>query len=982
MPVTGIDRMPGSGLARGTLFDKDLNTTNIVSSNLTATNSIILVKAAENSYTITWTQPSGADRILSIPAMSSADTFAFLAATQTFTNKTLTAPTISGGTVTAITDLDMTVGNKTILDTIGSNTLTIGAGGTTVVIAGNLTVSGATTTTVSNTLLVEDSLYVLNHGETGAPSEDSGFVVERGDDTNVGFIWDESADEFVVINTSSTGTETGNVTIASYANLQVATAQMSALNIGGTAVTTTAAEINLIDGGTARGTTAIADGDGVLINDSGTMRMTTVETLAAYLDDEITAMPNVTTLAGLTTIGAVANTLAMTFGDVTLYDDNNNADVSFKMGTSATESLTIQVLNGGSNKTAEEVHFSTATASGTGDHGKMVFDVDGSDILTIDDGGLVIKTTGTIGPVGDEDLLTLTASGSIVTVAGELSVTTLDIGGTNVTATATEINLIDGGTARGTDAVASGDGILINDGGTMKMTNVDTVSTYFASHNVGGGNIVTVGTIATGVWQGTAIASGYIAADAITGAKIDDDAIDSEHYADASIDFAHIQNVAANSILGRNANSSGVLSEVALATTQVLIGNGTGFTAAALSGDATMTNAGVVSLAAAQTNVTSIYATDLIIGEDAQTAIDFGTDDEIDFKINNTTELTLDASALYPTGDAGLDLGTSSLEFKDAFFDGTVTSDAFAGPITGDLTGTLQTAAQGNVTSLGTLTGLTVNGATVFNENSADVDFRIESNANTHMFFVDAGNNKIGINQDSPVVPLHVNGGGSGTNSSQHALVLESTTTGTAANNFGVGILFRAENANGDPEYIARLEANYESNVDGSEVSRFDFRTSNGSGSGATNDKILVLHKSNLYPDTDDEMDLGKSDKRFDDVYATNGTIQTSDMRDKTQIKPAELGLDFVESLKPVSYKWKDKVDEPTHYGLLAQEVIENLKENGIDSTQDFGGITGSDEGRYGARYTEFVPILIKAIQELTNTVNDLDEKIKILEEK
>ena len=83
-----------------------------------------------------------------------------------------------------------------------------------------------------------------------------------------------------------------------------------------------------------------------------------------------------------------------------------------------------------------------------------------------------------------------------------------------------------------------------------------------------------------------------------------------------------------------------------------------------------------------------------------------------------------------------------------------------------------------------------------------------------------------------------------------------------------------------------------------------------------------------------------------------------------------------------MSYKWKDKVDEPTHYGLLAQEVIENLKDNGIDSIQDFGGITGSDDGRYGARYTEFVPILIKAIQELTNTVNDLDEKIKILEEK
>jgi len=50
-------------------------------------------------------------------------------------------------------------------------------------------------------------------------------------------------------------------------------------------VTSTAAEINLIDGGTARGTTAIADGDGVLINDGGTMRQTTVETLATYVGD-------------------------------------------------------------------------------------------------------------------------------------------------------------------------------------------------------------------------------------------------------------------------------------------------------------------------------------------------------------------------------------------------------------------------------------------------------------------------------------------------------------------------------------------------------------------------------------------------------------------------------------------------------------------------------------------------------------------------
>ena len=131
------------------------------------------------------------------------------------------------------------------------------------------------------------------------------------------------------------------------------------------------------------------------------------------------------------------------------------------------------------------------------------------------------------------------------------------------------------------------------------------------------------------------IDTAHLANDAVTNAKIADDAIDSEHYTDASIDFAHIQNVAANSILARNANSSGVLSEVALTNTQILIGDGTGFTAAALSGDATMTNAGVVSLAAAQTNVNSLLATDMVIGEDAQTQIDFETNNEIHFDADN-----------------------------------------------------------------------------------------------------------------------------------------------------------------------------------------------------------------------------------------------------------------------------------------------------------------------------------------------------------
>jgi len=62
-----------------------------------------------------------------------------------------------------------------------------------------------------------------------------------------------------------------------------------------------------------------------------------------------------------------------------------------------------------------------------------------------------------------------------------------------------------------------------------------------------GGTLTTLGTVATGVWQGTAIATTYIAADAITGAKIADDAIDSEHYTDGSIDNAHLADDAVDS---------------------------------------------------------------------------------------------------------------------------------------------------------------------------------------------------------------------------------------------------------------------------------------------------------------------------------------------------------------------------------------------------------------------------------------------------
>ena len=104
-------------------------------------------------------------------------------------------------------------------------------------------------------------------------------------------------------------------------------------------------------------------------------------------------------------------------------------------------------------------------------------------------------------------------------------------------------------------------------------------------------------------------------------------------------------------------------------------------------GDGTCSWQSVPSASGANTALTSIFNTSLKVGYgNAHANIDFSTDNEINFDIDGTAQVKLQDGALVPVADNDIDLGTSSLEFKDAYFDGTVTSDAFAGPLTGSLT--------------------------------------------------------------------------------------------------------------------------------------------------------------------------------------------------------------------------------------------------------------------------------------------------------
>ncbi len=97
----------------------------------------------------------------------------------------------------------------------------------------------------------------------------------------------------------------------------------------------------------------------------------------------------------------------------------------------------------------------------------------------------------------------------------------------------------------------------------------------------------------------------------------------------------------------------------------------------------------------------------------------------------------------------------------------------------------------------------------------------------------------------------------------------------------------------------------------------------------------------------------------------------TSDRRWKRNILPISLGLGFISKLNPVSYIRKNDESKKTEYGLIAQEVEEVLKQNGVESS---GMLTITDKGMYELRYNDLIAPMIKAIQELKIE----NEKLKV----
>ena len=154
-------------------------------------------------------------------------------------------------------------------------------------------------------------------------------------------------------------------------------------------------------------------------------------------------------------------------------------------------------------------------------------------------------------------------------------------------------------------------------------------------------------------------------------------------------------------------------------------------------------------------------------------------------------------------------------------------------------------------------------------------------------------------------------------------------------------------------------------------------------GGGGVSDKIFPTGNNGLV--RDDGVDLGYVTGRFDNIYATNGTIQTSDQNEKNTITDSDLGIDFIKRLTPKSYIFNGKTR--THYGLIAQDV-ETVLTDINKPTSGFAGFIKSDiseeqdgsEYRYGLRYTEFVAPLIQAVKDQQAIIEDLQARITALE--
>jgi len=448
--------------------------------------------------------------------------------------------------------------NYTVTSTKIANNLVYGSDLT---VTGNLTVQGNTTTIDTTITTIEDPVIVLASTQTsGAPTVDIGYLGYRGNESNIAFVWDESADEFVTVFTSSAETNTV-VTITSYANFHTNDA-----NIGGNIVIngTTSLVGNVtgnpiftgnITGGNILTAGLVSAGGNVTggnLATGGTVSATGNVTGANILTGGLISSSGSATVGNLSTSGTVSAAGTATVGNLSTsgtVSATGNITGNYFIGngsqlTGVTAS-SVDANNLTGNTLANGVIFSSLTTVGdlsslsvvgtattgnlaTGGTVSATGNVTGGNILTagivsatgnvtgnyfIGNGALLTGIDTTLIRNGNSNVQVYANSNVAVTVAGVantvvFTTTGIDVAGTaSATGTITGGNLATAGTASATGTITGGNVTTAGQlgAGTASITgtattgNLSTTGTVSATGNVTGGNIATAGVVsATG----------------------------------------------------------------------------------------------------------------------------------------------------------------------------------------------------------------------------------------------------------------------------------------------------------------------------------------------------------------------------------------------------------------------------------------------------------------------------------------------------
>jgi hypothetical protein len=278
------------------------------------------------------------------------------------------------------------------------------------------------------------------------------------------------------------------------------------------------------------------------------------------------------------------------------------------------------------------------------------------------------------------------------------------------------------------------------------------------------------------------------------------------------------------------------------------------------------------------------------------------------------------------------------------------------------------------------------------------------------------GDGKVGIGTTSPLGLLAVEGGGAGlsypglrvTNnhaegialwarafSNDAAMVVTQNGTGTIARFFdgGNSDVVRIDNGGGGNKGAIRLfGSNSSSNFGGFVSGENSFglimgQQYSGSPYAIANAYRPTASTSTFAPYLDNTTSLGVATYRWTAVFAINGTIQTSDRNKKENIREISYGLNALMRLKPVSFQWKDnscRVGTGNSLGFIAQDmepvipdavVHSYTSEEEIQLARKEKGIE-LDRETYGVKYTELIPVLVKAIQEQQALIEKMQKEI------